>query len=96
MICSELWRPIGQNSYTKGETTSNLPGRVSVYDLTGAVLARWDGDDPCAAGSFCAPHDICVDSRGDLYVAEVTHTFAVSRGLVPPDCHTFQKFRRQG
>jgi sugar lactone lactonase YvrE len=92
---SELWRPIGQNSYTKGETKTNLPGRVSIYDLNGTVLARWDGDDPCAAGSFAAPHDICVDSRGDLYVGEVTHTFAVSRGLVPADCHTFQKFRRQ-
>jgi DNA-binding beta-propeller fold protein YncE len=91
---SELWRPIGQNSYTKGETTTNLPGRVSIYDLSGTVLARWDGDDPCAAGSFAAPHDLCVDSRGDLYVAEVTHTFAVTRGLVPADCHTFQKFRR--
>jgi len=48
-----------------------------------------------AAGNFIAPHDICVDSRGDLYVAEVTHTFAASLGLVPPDSHSFQKFRRQ-
>jgi hypothetical protein len=39
-----------------------------------------------------APHDIAVDSRGDVYVAEVTHTFAGKAGLVPPDCHTFQKF----
>jgi len=25
-------------------------------------------------------------------VSEVTWTFAVSRGLVPAGCHTFQKF----
>ncbi|HEY8742449.1 MAG TPA: hypothetical protein VIU62_05095 [Chloroflexota bacterium] len=47
-----------------------------------------------AAGNFIAPHDICVDSRGDLYVAEVTHTFAASLGLVAPDSHSFQKFTR--
>jgi hypothetical protein len=33
-----------------------------------------------------------VDSKGAVYVAEVTWTFAVSRGLAPADCHTFQKF----
>jgi hypothetical protein len=33
-----------------------------------------------------------VDSRGDVYVSEVTWTFAVSRGLAPEGCHTFQKF----
>ena len=31
----------------------------------------------------------------DVYVAEVTHTFAGRAGLVPPDSHTFQKFARQ-
>ena len=30
--------------------------------------------------------------RSDLYVGEVTWTFAVSRGLVAAGCHTFQKF----
>jgi len=30
-----------------------------------------------------------------LYVVEVTYTFLGSAGLVPPDCHTFQKFSRQ-
>ena len=36
--------------------------------------------------------ELSVDSKGDVYVAEVTWTFAVSRGLAPADCHTFQKF----
>ena len=39
-----------------------------------------------------APHGIAVDSRGDIYVSEVTWTFAGSRGHVPATCHTFQKF----
>jgi hypothetical protein len=35
---------------------------------------------------------VAVDSRGDVYVSEVTWTFAVSRGLAPEGTHTFQKF----
>ena len=92
---SELWWRVGMHSYAQGEIGENQPGRVSVLAPDGTVLARWGGSDPCAPGSFCAPHDICVDSRGDLYVAEVTHTFAGRLGLVPPDCHTLQKFGRQ-
>ena len=72
-----------------------MPGRVSVFDGAGALLARWGDADGCAPGAFAAPHSICVDSHGDIYVAEVTWTFAVNRGLAPADCHTLQKFRRQ-
>ena len=89
---SELWWRAGQRSPVHGVIGADRPGRVSVLDAQGAVLARWGGPDPCAPGNFCAPHDICVDSRGDLYVAEVTWTFAGRAGLVPPDCHTLQKF----
>ena len=39
-----------------------------------------------------APHGLALDSKNDLYVSEVTWTFAVSRGRAPEDCHTFQKF----
>jgi len=92
---SELWRPVGHRSYTLGVTAEDRPGRVSIYDLDGRVLARWGGADRCAPGNFCAPHDICADSRGDVYVAEVTNTFGVKPGLVPADCHTFQKFARR-
>jgi hypothetical protein len=45
-----------------------------------------------APGSFAAPHGLALDSKGDLYVSEVTWTFAVSRNRAPADCHTFQKF----
>jgi DNA-binding beta-propeller fold protein YncE len=91
---SELWWRIGQRSPVHGEIVEDRPGRVSVFDATGRLLARWGGPDRCAPGNFVAPHDICVDSQGDLYVAEVTETFAGREGLVPPDCHTLQKFQR--
>jgi hypothetical protein len=92
---SELWRPVGHKSFTSGVTEVDLPGRVSVLDRTGVVVARWGGPDRCEPGNFVAPHDISVGSRGDLYVAEVTNTFGVRPGLVPADCHTFQKFVRR-
>lgn len=92
---SELaWRR-GQRSFVRGVFQEDRPGRVSVLDANGAVLARWGGTDVCAPGSFCAPHGICADSRGDVYVAEVTYSFAGRDGLVPPGCHTFQKFARR-
>jgi hypothetical protein len=35
-----------------------------------------------------------VDDRGDLYVAEVTHTIGIKTGHVPPGTHAIQKFAR--
>lgn len=43
---------------------------------------------------YARSQDIAVDSRGDLYVAEVTWTFAAESGGVPVDAHAFQKFAR--
>jgi DNA-binding beta-propeller fold protein YncE len=92
---SELGWRAGDRSFAHGAITEPRPGRMSIFDLNGKLLARWGGRDVCAAGSFCAPHALAVDSRGDLYVAEVVHSFAGKRGLVSSDCHTLQKFRRQ-
>jgi DNA-binding beta-propeller fold protein YncE len=93
---SELWWHPSQVSRRHGTITDARYGRVSVYDHDGRVLARWGSPDATAAGSFVAPHGIAIDSRGDLYVAEVSWTFAVSRGLAPEGAHTFQKFALQG
>jgi DNA-binding beta-propeller fold protein YncE len=70
-------------------------GRVSVFNQRGELEARWGGGrNPCAPGDFFAPHDICVDSHGDVYVGEVVLSAGGNRGLVPSDCHALQKFRR--
>ena len=70
---------------------------MSVYDKAGAVIGRWGGaGDPVAAGNFAAPHGLAVDSARNVYVSEVTWTFAGSRGHVPTTCHTFQKFSLKG
>lgn len=70
-------------------------GRVSIFDRQGLLLARWGGgDQPCAAGDFFAPHDIWLDSRGDLYVAEVIRSAARDVRPAQGDYHTLQKFVR--
>jgi len=94
MYVSELGWRAGQRSFRHGPIERDLPSRVSVLDANGAVVARLGGPDPCAPGSFCAPHGLAVDANGDLYVAEVVWTIAGKAGLVPPDCHTVQKLQR--
>lgn len=92
---SELWWVPSQRSFRLGKIEKDMPGRVSVLDMSGKVLAQFGHEgEKTAPGSFIAPHGICADSRGDLYVAEVTDTFAATRGLVPVGSHTFQKFAR--
>ena len=61
-----------------------LGPRVSVLDSRGTVLARlgehtFGGE----AGRFYSPHAIAVDSKGDIYVAEVPLTESYG-GLIPP------------
>jgi hypothetical protein len=68
--------------------------QLSVRDIDGNVLARWGGPDPCAPGSFASPHGVWLDSRGDLYVAEVTHTALSKNGRYHSGCHSLQKFVR--
>jgi DNA-binding beta-propeller fold protein YncE len=72
-------------------------GRLSVFDRDGLMLARWGGgSNPCAPGDFFAPHDLCLDSSGDLYVGEVTWSAGGREGAVPAECHSLQKFVRVG
>jgi sugar lactone lactonase YvrE len=92
---------IGELGYRKGSASSRRgpipddePARMSIYDLDGNVLLRWGDPDPTRDGCFIAPHGICVDDEGSLYMAEVTDTVGVRGGLCSPDAHTFQKFAR--
>jgi len=71
-------------------------GRVSVFTPSGELLARWGGgQNPTSPGDFFAPHDIRLDSHGDVYVSEVNFSAGGNRGLISPDCHCLQKFTRQ-
>ena len=88
---TELWWHIGDHSYTHGPITKAMHARLSVFDKDGKLLSRLGTPEATAPGSFAAPHGLAVDSKGDVYVSEVTWTFAVSRGRAPEDCHTFQK-----
>lgn len=94
---SELhWRP-GMHSFKQGLISEYRPSRVSVLDLTGQVVARWGqgpDEDPAAPGNFTAPHDLAIDSRGDVYVSEVSFAEFGRAGLAGPECHTVHKFRR--
>ncbi|MDQ6671181.1 MAG: peptidyl-alpha-hydroxyglycine alpha-amidating lyase family protein [Chloroflexota bacterium] len=92
---SELWWGAGQRSYVHGEIHHNQYGRVSVLDAEGQLVARMGGGQPGTAGNFAAPHSLAVDSRGDLYVAEVTGTFGVEGCMVPAGTPSFQKFARR-
>lgn len=45
---------------------------IRVLGSDGKPVGRW-GEKGTAAGQFQMPHMLCVDSRGDVYVAEVTN-----------------------
>jgi DNA-binding beta-propeller fold protein YncE len=92
---SELWWRKGQRSYTHGEIREERYGGVRVLDQAGQLVAYSGGVEPGSPGTFCAPHSLCVDSQGNVYVGEVTYTFALSRGVpLPADTPMFQKFTR--
>ncbi len=94
---NNMYRPCGLHIDGElcyiGELPSHLPVnadypnigcRVSIYDLKGNLLARAGaplrGEAP---DQFIAPHGIAVDSKGDVYVGEVSWT-SWSRNLDPP------------
>jgi hypothetical protein len=69
--------------------------RVQKLAPDGQPIASWGsfGNGP---GQFNNPRAVALDSRGDVYVAEVVLSAGGNRGLVPPDCHALQKFVRRG
>ena len=92
---AELGKRAGLYPWMKPDPAS-AGGRVSIFDSKGALLARWgNADDPCAPDGFFAPHDIWVDSRGSLYIGEVTYSAGGKRGLVPPECPSLRKYVRK-
>jgi DNA-binding beta-propeller fold protein YncE len=70
---------------------SELCKRLSIFTTDGKLLTRWGNEGHDVKNSlFVAPHAIAVDSRGDLYVGEVSMSYAkINRGS-----RTVQKFSR--
>jgi len=87
----ELGAAIGPNAEGR-----KLGPRVSIYNTQGELLARLgnegEGENP---GRFIAPHGICIDSRGDIYVGEVSWTHTGSRLNPPRELRSLQKLARQ-
>ncbi len=71
---------------------TDLGPRVSIMDTGGNVLARVGresyGDQ---TGRFYSPHGIAVDSRGDIYVAEVSWSDYGSKMEPPRELRSMQK-----
>jgi DNA-binding beta-propeller fold protein YncE len=88
----ELGVAIGSNAQANG-----VGPRISLYDTKGNVLARL-GNKPEgeAPGQFIAPHGICIDSRGDIYLGEVSWTHTGSRLNPPRELRSLQKLARVG
>jgi DNA-binding beta-propeller fold protein YncE len=91
---AELVRRKGAASFRTGVAEEEQIAGVRIMDLDGNTLLRFGGPDSAAPGNFVAPHDIWVDDRGDIYVAEATWTIGVKSGYVPEGTHSLQKFAR--
>jgi DNA-binding beta-propeller fold protein YncE len=79
----------------------NLGPRLTIVDRQGKALARLGGADGpgLETGRFVAPHGLAVDSRGDIYVGEVSYTefprlFPDTR--IPWRMRSLQKLRKLG
>jgi len=73
----------------------NLGQRVSIYTRAGELITRFGAPLPGEAwDQFLWPHSIAVDSRGNVYVAEVSYT-EVGGHLNPPrEMVSLRKWRR--
>jgi hypothetical protein len=78
----------------------DLPGcgpRVSIYTHKGELLARLGHEHAgLATGQFISPHGLAVDSRGDIYVGEVSFTnwgrrVRAKGEPIPPGLRSLQK-----
>lgn len=70
--------------------------RVGIYDPDGKIQCRIGGEEEVLPGNFIAPHGLWADSRGDLYVGEVTVASGSAARLAPLPVQCFQKFIRSG
>ena len=107
-IWRDIWKPAGIRVGNDGNVyiaelvadeyyrdAPNVGHGVGVYSPAGEPLmhlgdARW-GEGP---GQFVSPHGIALDSRDDIYVAEVSWTMAGSTMSPPREMRSLQKLAR--
>jgi DNA-binding beta-propeller fold protein YncE len=94
---AELGYRAGMWPGTTAPSPDSTGGRLSIFDGKGNVLARFGGGKlPQEPGDFFAPHDLWLDSKGNIYLAEVVWS---ANGRKYPEVgryHTLQKFERMG
>ena len=86
----------GSSPEPERETRPGPCSRVGIHDPDGGIQRRIDGEEEVLPGNFIAPHGLWVDSRGDLYVGEVTVASGAAARLAPFTPACFQKFVRSG
>lgn len=71
-------------AYPFNQNYPNIGARLSIYNLKGERLAiLGDVQAGSQPNQFLAPHGLAVDSRGDIYVGEVSWSFR-GKNLTPP------------
>ncbi len=80
----------------------NCGPRVSIYTNKGELLARLGhAHAGLSSGQFISPHGLAVDSRGDIYVGEVSFTnwgrrVRAKGEPIPPGLRAMQKLAKVG
>jgi DNA-binding beta-propeller fold protein YncE len=87
MFCEFGYDPAVPTKYSVPAHGKRILPRVTMRAPDGEILGKIEGEDKCAPGNFFAPHSMCVDGSGDIYVGEVPIT-----RRAPGECHTLQKF----
>jgi DNA-binding beta-propeller fold protein YncE len=76
----------------------NLGPRISILSRDGRLLSRVDEKSGLPQGQFSAPHGLCVDRHGDIYIGEVSWTawqnYSNPGQPVPPSVRSLQKLVR--
>jgi hypothetical protein len=76
---------------------ANNPGigpRVSIVTHEGKTIARLGDATRTQISQFVAPHGVAVDSRGDIYVGEVSRTSMKNKGTPIPDDEDIRCFQK--
>jgi DNA-binding beta-propeller fold protein YncE len=77
------------------DDSPGLGHRISIYDLQGSMLTRFgDAQEGEGPTQFIAPHGVATDSRGDLYVGDVSYTVRGQHMKPPRYLKCLRKFAR--